>query len=162
MLSLVDHYAKDRAGVILFSDDVECYIPPAQGLLHVRTIMQTLFTHKPSGRRTNISVALQKILKVRRKDSVVFLLSDFISTQFESPLRSVALLNELIAVRYLDMNEKRLPAVGFITVEDIETGSAYLVDVRSAGAATLNQFLTERLENQNRLFRKYGIDILDV
>ena len=162
MLSLVAHYGKDRAGLILFSDEIECYIPPAQGMLHVRNIMQTLFTHKPSGRQTNISAALQRILKVRRKDSIVFLLSDFISTDFEQQLRSVALLNELIAVRYLDINEKRLPAVGFITIEDIETGSAYLVDMRSAGVTVLNQFLTERLENQNKLFRKYGINVLDV
>jgi uncharacterized protein (DUF58 family) len=162
MLALVAHYGKDRAGLILFSDAVECFIPPAQGLLHARNIMQTLFTHKPSGRQTNINAALQRILKVRRKDSIVFLLSDFISTRFEQQLRSVALLNELIAVRYLDINEKRLPSVGFITIEDIETDSAYLVDMRSAGAATLNQFLTERLDSQNKLFRKYGIDVLDV
>ncbi len=162
MLSLVAHYGKDRAGLLLFSDEVECYIPPAQGLTHVRSIMQTLFTHKPAGQQTNINVALQKILKVRRKDSVIFLLSDFISPAFEQQLRSVSLLNELIAVRYVDVNEKRLPTVGFITVEDMETGSAYLVDMRTKGAAALNQFLHERLENQNKLFRKYGIDVLDV
>jgi uncharacterized protein (DUF58 family) len=162
MLSLVAHYGKDRVGLILFSDHVECYMPPAPGLLHVRTIMQTLFAHKPSGRQTDINVALERILKVRRKDSVVFLLSDFISTHFERKLRSVALLNELIAVRYVDANEKKLPAVGFMTVEDIETGSSYLVDMRDKGAAVLNQFLGRRLEDQNTLFRKYGIEVLDV
>jgi len=162
MLSLVAHYGKDRVGLILFSDHVECYLPPATGLLHARTIMQTLFAHKPSGRQTNINVALERILKVRRKDSVVFLLSDFISTHFERTLKSVALLNELIVVRYVDVNEKKLPAVGFMTVEDIETGSSYLIDMRDKGAAVLNQFLSKRLEDQNTLFRKYGIEVLDV
>jgi uncharacterized protein (DUF58 family) len=162
ILSLVAQYGKDRVGLLLFSDRVECYIPPATGLHHVRRIMQTLFCHVTSRGATNIGVALQHIMKFRRKDQLVFVLSDFICDNFELPLRALATVSEVIAVRYVDINEKKLPAAGFVTIEDIETGGSYLIDMRSVSIAKLNAVLQARIQDQNMLFRKYGVSVLDV
>lgn len=168
VLALVTEYSKDQVGLILFSDEVEHYIPPSRGKHHVHAIMEQVFAYKPKHTRTNIKSALERIAKLKRKDTMAFVISDFIDEGFDKELAIVSKMFDVIAIRCLEETEKELPHVGFITVEDIETGDRYMLDTRKRGISwwgtnsSVNNFLKARLEEQNNLFRKYGVDVIDI
>lgn len=162
VLALVAQHGKDRVGLILFSNEVELYVPPANNLNHVRVIMEHLFVYKSKYDKTNVSTALEYMLSLKKSDAMVFLFSDFIVDDVDTYLGQVAKRHDLIAFRCLDEHEKMLPAVGFITVEDLETGELVELDVRSLRQNEVGNFLNTRLEEQNKIFKKYGIDLFDI
>jgi len=161
VLSLVADYGKDHASLILFADEVELVIPPGTGRKHIHHIMQNLFTHKPGTRGTNLSSALKCLATMKPKNAIVFLISDFIDQDFERSLQVVSKHYDLVAIRCLDANEKKFPSVGFLTVSDIETGEQCMLDTRR-GSSDLSAFLERRLLEQSILFKKCGIDYLQV
>jgi len=162
VLALVADYGKDKAALLLFTDEVELFIPPARGRKHIHKIMEKLFSFAPKNKKTNINCALDRLAKLNRRDSMVFLLSDFIDTISEKKLSVVSKLYDLVAIRCLDKNENSLPNVGFLEVEDIESGETLLLDARGRNAKKINNFLHNRLHVQENSFKKFGIDYLDV
>ena len=158
LLSLIAMYGSDRVGCILYTDDIEQYIPPAKGHAHIYEIMSVLFSYKPTKTTTNISVALKKVLELRQRNAVVFLLSDFIDENLPEYLPRVSKKHDVIAIRCLDMYECALPAVGFITVQDQENGVSGLLD---AGALVVKQFLAERMREQDTLFKRCSVSYID-
>jgi uncharacterized protein (DUF58 family) len=160
VLALVATYGKDNVALILFSDEIECYIPPARGYFHTRYIMETVFSYQPQRRGTNIGVALEHLAKLKRKDAMAFLISDCIDEGFDRPLARVAAEYDMVAIRCLDKLENDFPSVGFITIEDIETGAHGQIDTRYAGH--VHQLLQQRKVDQDQLFKKYGVDVLDI
>lgn len=95
---------------------------------------------------------------MKKKDSVVFLVSDFVSPDFSKQLSVVAKKYEIVAVRCLDNNEYALPQVGLLTVQDPETNQCYTISCSDE----LNVFLRKRMVDQNNIFRKYGVDCIEV
>jgi len=162
VLALVADYGKDHASLILFSDEVEVVIPPGRGSKHIHTIMKHLFSYQSKKKETDIYCVLKHLADMRSKNAVVFLISDFIDSDFERPLRVVSKKYDLIAIRCLDANEQQFPSVGFITVDDIETGNRFVLDTRKRGSKRVSQFLKDRLSHQSTLFEKCGIDYLEV
>jgi uncharacterized protein (DUF58 family) len=162
VLALVGDYGKDSVGLLLFSQDVELFIPPATGRKQARIIMEKLFTYQATRATTSIKSALTYLAALQRRDAVVFLISDFIDDGFEPLLRVVAKKHDLIALRCLDAHEQTFPDVGFITVQDSETGSECLLDTRRAGAGALSGFLHKRMVDQSTLFRRCGVDAMDI
>lgn len=162
VLALVASYGNDRVGLLLFSDQVEFFLPPGRGKFHVQNLMEILFTYEPKKERTQISAALAHLARLKVRDGVVFLVSDFIDSDFGTYLPLISRKYDLIAVRSLDKLEKLLPAVGFLTIEDIETGTEIEVDMRAHGAGAIAHFLETRVVEQNKLFKKYGIDLLEI
>ncbi len=162
VLALVSHYGKDRVGLILFSDEVEEYIPPGRSLFHVRKIMELLFSYQARNTETRVSSVLEHLLKLKKRDALVFLISDFIDENVNEYLPQAAAQYDIVAIRCLDNNEKCLPAVGFITIEDLETGEPMLLDMRKKQSGVVEAFLQKRIANQDKIFKKYGVDILDV
>jgi uncharacterized protein (DUF58 family) len=161
VLSLVAEYGKDQVGLLLFSDIVECYIPPSNGTFHVRRIMETVFTFQPKSKKTNIAVALEHMIKLKRKDALLFVLSDFIDRGFDRQLLLASRIYDTIAIRYLDKNEKTLPSVGILTMQDSETGTLNTINISKTSSA-VNLFLHARLTEQNDLFKKYGVSLIDI
>jgi uncharacterized protein (DUF58 family) len=162
VLALVAQHGKDHVGLLLFSDKVEAYIPPASSLHHVHRIMETMFTFTPKKSKTDISKALQHLLSIKKSDAIIFLISDFIDDALDTYLTQAARRYDLIAVRCLDSNEKKVPVVGFITVEDLETGELVELDLRSDRNSDIRKFLAARLEQQNTLFKRRGVDLFDI
>ena len=163
VLALVADCGKDRVGLLLFSDEVEHYIPPGRGKFHTRTLMEYLFGYKPKHSLTRIATAFEYLAQLKRKDAMAFIISDFIDDTLENPYLSlIARSYDLVAIRCLDMNEMQLPAIGFLTVEDRETGEEIVLDMRKHNKKIMHQFFENRLLEQNRLFKKYGIGLLDV
>ncbi len=142
VLALAADYSRDTVGMILFSDNKKIVIPPSRGRAHVHMLMETIFMHKPSG-KTSLSNALQAVLELKRKDLIVFVLSDFLTSDYEKALKMVSKRHETLAIHCYDACELALPAFGLVPLRDPETGSDVLISTRSS---ELSKFL-DRQQN---------------
>lgn len=118
----------DKVGLLLFSDQVELFVPPKKGRRHVLRLLRDLFAHEPRSRGTDITVALNHLLHVLRRRSIVLLVSDFFDSGFTRPLRVVAGRHDTIAVQLHDPREVELPALGLVDLTDAETGETIVLD----------------------------------
>jgi len=121
----------DKVGLLIFSDQIELYIPPKKGVSHMLRLIRELLYFKMPQRNTDISQALDYLAKVVRKKATIFLVSDFIETDFETPLSLLNNRHDVIAVSVRDRAEIQLPNVGLIELTDAETGETMLVDTSS-------------------------------
>jgi uncharacterized protein (DUF58 family) len=151
----------DRVGAILFTDQVELYIPPRKGRRHVlRTVREVLY-FQPRGKGTGVAGAIDHLLKGLRKRSVVFLLSDFLDEGYEKALRIARRKHDLVPVVLRDDREEALPDVGLLEVEDPETGDILYVDTGSRRFR--EAFESRALEGAARreeLFKSLGIEAI--
>lgn len=162
VLALVGTIGKDRVGLMLFSHDVELYIPPARGSHHAHLLMNHLFDFKPACSTTNITAALTRLAQLTYKDALIFLISDFIDETINtSCLAYVARQHDLVAIRCLDTQEQAFPNVGFLEIKDIETGESAIFDTRLS-SKQIHSFLHDRIEQQNTLLRRYGVSLITV
>jgi uncharacterized protein (DUF58 family) len=121
----------DKVGLLIFTDRIELFIPPKKGSRHILRLIRELLAFKMPKRRTNIPLALDYVAKVVRKRATLFLVSDFIETDFKKPLSLLNKRHDVICVPVRDRVETAMPAVGLIEVEDAETGEIMLVDTSS-------------------------------
>ncbi len=122
----------DKAGAILFTDQVERYIPPKKGSAHVWRLIREIFTFEPEHTGTDIVEAIGFLARVCRKRSVAFLISDFLTEDFGNQaamkIKSAARKHELISVLVSDPGEFDLPAAGIVALQDLETGAMQTID----------------------------------
>ena len=153
----------DKVGLILFSEDVEKYVVPKKGKSHVlRVVRELLYTDsKKSG--TSIKKALDYLLKVAKRKSVIFLISDFLDDGYWSSLKVVNRKHDLIGIQLYDPAEISLPDLGLSKIEDPETGSAFWIDTSSKSSL---KALKKRLDLDQIKFekesRKIGFDIIPI
>lgn len=122
----------DKIGALFFSDNVELYIPPAKGKGHILRIIRELLTISPKGRGTNIGAGLEYFLRVMRKKSVAFLMSDFLDQEdYTTLLKRANQKHDLVAVQVYDERMIHLPNVGWMKLEDAETGHQQYVNTSS-------------------------------
>ena len=121
----------DKVGVMLFSDQIELYIPPKKGRKHVLRIIRELINHEPHGTKTDLAVALMYLNNVIKKRCISFVLSDFLSAGYEEALRIVAKRHDLIGLHVYDPREQSIPNVGLMQVRDAESGALTLIDTAS-------------------------------
>ncbi|MCZ6757485.1 MAG: DUF58 domain-containing protein [Bacteroidetes bacterium] len=121
----------DKVGLLLFSDHVELFVPPKKGRRHVLRLIRDLFAHERTSTQTNLSVALNHVVHVLNRRSIVLLVSDFMDDDFEAPLRAVARRHDTVAVHLLDPREIELPEVGLLELTDAETDENIVVDTSS-------------------------------
>lgn len=160
IITLVADYGKDNVGLLLFSNEIELCITPGKGRQHARKILEALFSYTPNSACTDLEAPLNYIAQLKRKDTLLFLISDFIVDGFEKRLAGLVKNYDVVAIRCLDKNEQQFPAVGFLTVQDYETGQLVMLDARTSGSSGINQFLEQRRVQQDGIFKKYGIDSL--
>jgi uncharacterized protein (DUF58 family) len=121
----------DKVGLMLFSDEVELLVPPKKGRKHVLRVIRDLFAHEPRSRGTNLSNALEHVLHLLRRRSIVIVISDFLDSDFEKPLRAVRQRHDTIAIRLNDRREESLPPLGLLELTDGETGQTRIIDTGS-------------------------------
>ncbi len=153
----------DRVGLLIFTDEVEVFVPPKKGKRHVLRVIRELLYHEPRRRGTSITAAADYLDRVVRRHSVVFLLSDFLDADYEGALRRLRRRHDLVAVTMQDPRESELPAVGLIELEDAESGTITLVD---SDHAPTRHAVAERWERQrrsrSRLFQRLNIDEIEI
>lgn len=153
----------DKVGLIIFTDRVEKFVPPKKGKTHVLRVLRELLYHEPQSTQTDIAGALEFLNRITRRRSVVFLVSDFISEDYEKALQIANKRHDVIAITVTDPREVELPSVGFIELEDAETGEIFLLDssakeIRSSFAKGAD---IKRRE-QAKLFKSMSIDSIDI
>ncbi len=158
VLALSAVLSNDRVGLLLFTDRVERYIPPASGRRQALAIVSAILSHRPRSPRTNVRVALQTLMQALRRRTTVFLISDFIDDGFERTLRIAARRHDVIALEIHDAAERALPTLGWLACEDAETGEVVELDTADPAvrhAFDLNQL--ERAAHLKNLFRLAGV-----
>ena len=165
--------SSDKVGLLLFTNEIELFLPPRKGRRHILRVLRELLFFEPRGKGTSISAGLAFLNHVLRRRSVVFLLTDFLHSFGTGPgraqsgrdlLQELGLTNarhDLVCLHLHDPREAELPAAGLVTVEDSETGEMLELDSsRSAVRERYAQENANRLAELDRGFRRAGIDTL--
>jgi uncharacterized protein (DUF58 family) len=121
----------DKIGLILFTDQIELFIPPKKGRSHVLRIIRELIEFKPHSKQTNISDALKFLSNVLKRKAIVFLLSDFIADDYKQTLKIAANKHDITGIRVFDKHEESIPNLGMVQMQDQETGELMLVNTNS-------------------------------
>lgn len=125
----------DKIGLILFSDDIELYIPPKKGKSHVLRIIRELIEFQPKSKKTDLSQALKFLSATQKKKAIVFLISDFmVDDDYEKTLKIAGKKHDVTGIRVYDQREEKMPNVGVIEVEDAESGKIITIDTTSKKA----------------------------
>jgi len=147
----------DKVGVILFSDQVELFIPPKKGKSHVLRIIRELLEFQPESHETNITEALKFLTNVMKKKAIVFMLSDFLAEDYDTTLRIVGNKHDVTGIRVFDEKETYIPNLGMIQVEDAETGGVRLINTSAKKVRnSYGQYYKERVAYFNDAFTKSG------
>lgn len=153
----------DRVGLIGFTDHIERYIPAKKGKKHGLKLMSAILGFDPEGKKTDIAGALEFFLHIQRRRAVVFIISDFLTSNFETPLRVANKKHDLTAIRIADPREIELPKIGLIELEDAETGQTIVIDTDDAATRTrFSSFSTETRDERQKAFRAGDIDLIDI
>ena len=121
----------DKTGLILFSDEIELYIPPKKGKSHVLRIIRELLEFEPKSNKTDVAKALKFLSNVMKKKAIVFVLSDFIADDYRDTLKIAAKKHDVTGIRIYDKAEETIPNLGMVQMEDQETGELLLVNTGS-------------------------------
>ena len=152
----------DKIGLILFSDEVELYIPPKKGKFHVLRIIRELIEFKPKSKKTDIANALKYMRNVMKKKAIVFVLSDFIGDDYRDTLKIVANKHDVTGIRIYDAKEEHIPNLGMVQMEDEETGELILVNTGSKAVRNnYHAYYRERVDYFQESFLKSGAGALD-
>ncbi|MBM4321031.1 MAG: DUF58 domain-containing protein [Deltaproteobacteria bacterium] len=155
----------DQVGLIMFSEEVELFVPPKKGRTHVLRLVREILEHRGSGRSTRIGRALEFLSRVTTRSCVAMLISDFIEPVegYERELRIADRRHDLVPVVLADPAEQRLLDVGLCPFEDPETGEVIWVD--TASRRVRNEF-AERVADlrlqRDQLFRRHRIDFVAI
>lgn len=159
----------DRVGLLLFTDRIEHFVPPQKGRRHALRLIRDLLAFRPQGRGTDIGGALDYAARLLPHRSILFLLSDFHLTdaaagdRLSRALRVASRRHDLVAVRITDRTEEALPDVGLVVLTDPETGEEVAIDTGRRGVLALyRESIAREREAMQRLFRRLGIDEIDV
>lgn len=152
----------DKVGLILFSDEVELFIPPKKGKSHVLRIIRELLEFSPKSSETNIAEALKFLTNVMKKKAIVFVLSDFIADDYDNTLRIVGNKHDVTGIRIFDEREESIPNLGMVQMEDAETGLLQLVNTRSKKVRNAyGKFHQEKVDYFQDSFTKSGSGVIN-
>ena len=153
----------DKVGVVFFTDQIELFIPPKKGKSHILRIIRELIEFKPKGTGTNISEAFKFLSSVIKKRSIVFTLSDFQDEAYDKNLKIASSKHDLTAIRIIDPAEEQLPDIGFVQLQNPETGTMGWVDTSSS---IVRATYEKDYQNFAAKFKSYcthsGTDYLDL
>lgn len=153
----------DKVGLLIFTDQIELYIPPKKGTRHVLRLIRELLYFKMPQRKTNIPQALDYVAKVLHKKATVFLVSDFIETDFKKPISLLNKRHDVVAVSVRDKAERALPGVGLIEFTDAESGEIIVVDTSSKKfRAQYEGRSSSRFNELKDMLRSVNVDCISV
>lgn len=153
----------DRVGLILFTDEVEHFLPPRKGTRHVLRVIRDVLYFKAKKPGTSIRSALHFLNNVATRKTVTFLISDFIDHNYETALAVSAKRHDLISVQIRDPRESSLVPAGVVEWEDAESGRRVLIDTSDAATRrAFDQQVAQRQAYLRDLLRKRGIDVIEL
>ena len=147
----------DKIGLILFTDEIELYIPPKKGRSHVLRIIRELLEFQPKSQKTDIANALSYLSRVMKKKAIVFVLSDFLAEKYQRTLKITSGRHDVTGIRIYDEREEQIPNLGIVRMQDEETGKSLMVDTSSKAVRNnYAKYYQERVSYFQESFRKSG------
>jgi len=153
----------DKVGLMIFTDQVELYVPPEKGRRHILRIIREVMYFAPKGHGTNIEEALHYMNGVVKRKAVAFLVSDFMDDNYETPLRIAGRRHDLIAVTVTDPREEELPNIGMINVMDAETGRE--ITINTSDSAVRRDYADDaksRTVKRDEILKQSRVDSIHV
>jgi len=152
----------DKVGLLLFSDEIELFIPPKKGKSHVLRIIRELIEFHPKSKKTDITQALRYLSNVMKKKAIVFVLSDFMDDGYDSALKIVGRKHDVTGIRVYDKYEEEIPKLGMIPMLDAETGKTILVNTNSKTVRTnYKGHYLKTVDYFENTFRRSGSGIIN-
>lgn len=165
VLSFAATTNNDKVGLLIFTDQIELFIPPRKGRRHVLRLIRELLAFEPQNRGTDVQMALEKVNQILKRRSIIFLVSDFLAEpeQYRQAMAITNRRHDLIAVDLNDPLEKNIKDVGLVALEDPETGQIAWVDTSNRTWQKAYQGRLAQLENsKTRAFRQASVDRIDI
>ena len=153
----------DRLGLGIFTNQLEKFIPSKKGKRQLLKIIKELIEYKPKSKETDILKSLSTLKNKLKRKSIIYIISDFLSDDYQKPLKFLKLHHEVILINISDIKEKEIPEIGYAYIEDAETGEQILVNTSSKSFQNQYREIMERkiIENQNNM-KKIGIDMINL
>ena len=149
----------DKVGLLIFTDEIETFLPPRKGTKHVLRIIREILHFEARSRGTNLTKALEYAMRVMRRHSVMFIISDFRDSGYANALRVANKKHDVVAITISDPKEMEIPAVGLVEVEDGETGRRAMLDFRSGKSAAAYARVAAELAAERRgVFARAKVD----
>ena len=153
----------DKVGAILFTDNIELFIPPNKGKKHILRIIRELLEFKPKSSKTNIDSSLKFLLSVIQKKAIVFVLSDFIDNNYDKSLKLAAKKFDLTGIRIFDQMETEIPRLGFVPMIDAESNELVWVDTSNKQfQKQYTEYVSEKMKTDKKNMNRIGIDMINI
>lgn len=153
----------DKVGLLLFSDQIELFIPPKKGRSHVLRIIRELIEFHPKSKKTSINNALKYVSNVVKKRAIVFVLSDFVDEDYERSLKILGNKHDVTGIRIYDKHDIEIPNLGMVPMIDAETGKVQLVNTSSSAVRKNYKTNALRLEAYFKTtFKKSGAGVINM
>ena len=147
----------DKIGLLLFSDQMELFIPPKKGRSHVLRIIRELLEFKPTGKNTDLVEALKYASSVMKKKAIIFVLSDFMTDGYQQTLKILSGKHDVTGIRIYDQREEEIPNLGLVQMLDAETGEMMMVNTGAKSVRTAYaKYFREREAYFKESFNKSG------
>jgi len=154
----------DKVGMIVFTDKIEKYVPPNKTTGHILRIIRDILYFKPENKGTDLSVALEYFTNVVKKKSILFIISDFITKDYEKMLKIVNKKHDVVAISITDPKELRIPEnIGMLELADAETGESVTIDTRDKNfIQKYRNFCETEQKNREILFSRINLDYIKI
>jgi len=152
----------DKIGLILFSDQIELYIPPKKGRSHVLRIIRELIEFEPKSYKTDIAQAIKFLSGTQKKKAIVFVISDFMSGDYEHTLKIASKKHDITGIRVYDIREEKMPDLGMVSMLDAETGETKLINTGSKSVRmNYEKYYHDNVNYFIDTFRKSGSGVVN-
>jgi len=154
----------DRVGLILFTDKIECFVPPKKGKQHVLRMLTDVLSRRPEGRGTNLASALEFLGRVARRKAVAIVISDFAGGDYDRALDVANRRHDVLCVNVVDPMEEALPAIGlgYVEVEDPGTGEVVTIDTGAAFRKRYARLVAKEKQRREEIFKRLNVDFVNV
>lgn len=153
----------DRVGGLMFTDRIEHVVPPRKGRRHALRLIRDILAFQPVGRGTDIGGATEYMNKMLAHKAIIFLVSDFLGTNIERPIKLLAQRHDVVAVTLEDPSERALPDIGLVRFVDPESGQVIDVDTSNPKVRTqFDQQVAAEADKRRHLLRRLAIDEIAV
>jgi uncharacterized protein (DUF58 family) len=154
---------KDKVGLLIFTNEIELYVPPKKGKTHLLRIIREILNFSPQSNGTSINGGLTYLSKILKKKSIIFLLSDFIDTNFTRSIKIISKKHDLVAINISDKRELNIPDKGLFLLRDIETDEDFYIDFSSVSDRKYFNNIIKRNDFELKtLLKKNKVDIIEI
>lgn len=153
----------DKVGLLIFTDQIEKFIPPQKGRSHVLRVIREILYFTPQSKKTDINAGLEHLLHVLKRNSIIFLLSDFEDSNYFKSLKILNKKHDAIAIHTIDEREKNIPDLGLVTLQDAETGEEITINTSDEESRQLYiKYIEEKRQKFIERANKINLDHVEI